>query len=81
MASTRLDLRYGLVPIGGVQQLLPVRAEARVGLNKRPRKNVAEFSGFRQYRAESKIEFEVPKEHGPPPFWGTARIGVGLGEA
>lgn len=61
IGSLRLDLRYGVVPIGGVDQLLPIQAEARIELNKKPRKNIAEFRDFKQYASESKIDFEEVK--------------------
>jgi hypothetical protein len=56
LGAIHLDIRYGSARVGGVEQFLPLRAESILGLPKVLR-NVVEFSDFRQYAAESKIEF------------------------
>lgn len=57
LQSTHVDLRYGVVSVGGANQLLPIRAESRISLAKKNRRNVSEFSDFRQYKSQTTINF------------------------
>ena len=57
LQNTHVDLRYGVVSVGGANQLLPIRAESRIGLAKSNKRNVVEFSDFRQYKSETTINF------------------------
>jgi len=57
LGRTKIDMIYGFVKIGSDEHLLPVRSEVRLELEKKPKRNVAEFSEFRQYKTETKIEF------------------------
>ena len=61
LQSAQIDLRYGLVNVGGANQLLPIRAESRIRNGKSGRRNVAEFSEFRQYKSETTIQFDEVK--------------------
>jgi hypothetical protein len=61
LGRTRIDMSYGFVKIGSEEHLLPVRSEVSLELEKKPKRNVAEFSEFRQYTTETKIEFGEPK--------------------
>lgn len=61
LGGIKTDLRYGFVKVGEQEHLLPVRSEIRLEVDKKPRKNVIEFSEFKQYTTETKIEFGDPK--------------------
>jgi hypothetical protein len=40
---------------------LPLRSEVRIEARRKSRRNTVEFSDFRQYTAETRIEFGEPK--------------------
>lgn len=61
VGGTKLDMSYGFVTIGDAEHLLPVRSEVTLEVNKKPKRNTVEFSDFRQFTAESKIEFGDPR--------------------
>ena len=61
LQAAQIDLRYGLVSVGGINQLLPIRAESRIQGAKNGRKNVSEFSEFRQYKSEVTMLFDEVK--------------------
>jgi hypothetical protein len=61
LGKTKIDMRYGFVKIGEAEHLLPVRSEVTLELDKKPKRNVAVYSDFRQYTTETKIEFGEPK--------------------
>lgn len=62
LGKTKIDMSYGFVKIGDAEHLLPVRSEVSLELDKKPKRNVAVFSEFRQYTTETKIEFDDPKQ-------------------
>ena len=61
LLSTQIDLRYGVVNVGGANQLLPIRAASRISSGKKGKRNVSEFSEFRQYKSEATINFAEVK--------------------
>jgi hypothetical protein len=61
LSGIKTDSSYGFVKVGSQEHLLPLRSEIRLEEDKKPRRNVVEFSEFRQYTTETKIEFGDPK--------------------
>ena len=61
LQSAQIDLRYGIVNVGGANQLLPIRAESRLRSEKKSKRNVSEFSEFRQYKSDATIQFDEVK--------------------
>jgi hypothetical protein len=58
MCETDTTLRYGIVPIGGMDYLLPVATTQRfIGRNGSESENKLDFSSCREYRGESSIAF------------------------
>ena len=61
LQSAQIDLRYGLVNVGGIRQLLPIRAESLLRGAKNGKRNISEFSEFRQYKSDTTIQFDEVK--------------------
>lgn len=61
MRDASMSVRYDYVTLGGRSYLLPTRAETSCRHGKRSLlRNEIEFSQYRKYTAESKVNFELP---------------------
>jgi hypothetical protein len=76
MCETQTTLRYGIVPLGGVDYLLPTATTQRfIGREGSESENTLRFSDCREYRGESSVTFgdlrppgEFDPAHPPNPL-------------